>query len=121
MRALLFLSLALVQAQYYHQHHTMPRAKFDAQTGAPLNAAARSILQRHAATAPAPGAGAAEATPYVVSVLPDRGVGLGYAPVAVAPENNSLGVATAPDVYVSLAGGFDAQQCRLAGGGFEAQ
>ena len=41
-RAQLLLSLALVQAQY-HQHH-MPRAKFDDQTGAPLNDAARSIL-----------------------------------------------------------------------------
>ena len=44
-RAQLLLSLALVQAQYYHQHH-MPRAKFDDQTGAPLNDAARAILAR---------------------------------------------------------------------------
>ena len=50
--AQLLLSLALVQAQY-HQHN-MPRAKFDDATGAPLNDAAQSILQRHAATAPAP-------------------------------------------------------------------
>ena len=63
----LLLSLALVQAQY-HQHH-MPRAKFDDQTGAPLNDAARSILQRHAATAPAPGAGAAEAFDSLVDVV----------------------------------------------------
>ena len=68
MRALLLLSLALVQAQYYHQHH-MPRAKFDDATGAPLNDAARSILQRHAATAPAPGAGAAEAFDSLVDVV----------------------------------------------------
>ena len=66
-RAQLLLSLALVQAQHYHQHH-MPRAKFDDVTGAPLNDAARSILQRHAATAPAPGAGAAEAFDSLVDV-----------------------------------------------------
>ena len=56
-----------VEAQY-HQHHNMPRAKFDDVTGAPLNDAARSILQRHAATAPAPGAGAAEAFDSLVDV-----------------------------------------------------
>ena len=60
MRALLPLSLAVVQAQH-HQHHNMPRAKFDDVTGAPLNDAARAILVRHSATAPAPGSGAAEA------------------------------------------------------------
>ena len=64
--AQLLLSLALVQAQH---HHHMPRAKFDDQTGAPLNDAARSILQRHAATAPAPGAGAAEAFDSLVDVV----------------------------------------------------
>ena len=69
MRALLLLSLAVVQAQYHHQHHNMPRAKFDDVTGAPLNDAARSILQRHAATAPAPGAGAAEAFDALVDVV----------------------------------------------------
>ena len=67
-RALILLSLAVVQAQY-HQHHNMPRAKFDDVTGAPLNDAARSILQRHAATAPAPGAGAAEAFDSLVDVV----------------------------------------------------
>ena len=65
-RAQLLLSLAVVQAQY-HQHH-MPRAKFDDQTGAPLNDAARAILARHSATAPAPGAGAAEAFDSLVDV-----------------------------------------------------
>ena len=65
-RAQLLLSLALVQAQY--QHH-MPRAKFDDQTGAPLNDAARAILARHSATAPAPGAGAAEAFDSLVDVV----------------------------------------------------
>ena len=65
-RAQLLLSLALVEAQY---HHHMPRAKFYDVTGAPLNDAARSILQRHVATAPAPGAGAAEAFDSLVDVV----------------------------------------------------
>jgi phosphohistidine phosphatase len=63
-RAQLLLSLALVHGQYH-----MPRAKFDDVTGAPLNDAARSILQRHSATAPAPGAGAAEAFDSLADVV----------------------------------------------------
>jgi len=53
------------------------------------------------------GVGAAEATPYVVSVLPRKGVGIGYSPPVVAPANDSIGVAVAPDVYVSFSDGFD--------------
>ena len=51
------------------------------------------------------GLGPAFATPYAVSVLPDKGVALSYGEVLVGPFNDSITLAAGDDLSVSLGGG----------------
>ena len=54
------------------------------------------------------GLGTAFATPYTVSVLPDKGVVLGYGEVLAT--NDSLTLATSQDLIVSLKGGLEKRE-----------